>query len=518
MLRRTFLKSTASTAAAFTTQNLFAKIAAADMAYQNYRKALQQLRRSLQGTLILPSDPDYLKYAISANARFNSVLPLAIALCKSPQDVSKCILWTQWVGVPLAPKAGGHNYEGASTTNGLLIVTRPMNQISIDRNARRLVVQAGALNGELLVAMQNETLMLPIGTCPQVGVCGLTLGGGIGENSRWAGMTSDRLRSTNLVLANGSIITADISSYRDLFWACRGAGGDAFGIHTELTFDLLPLVSPTVSGFYAVYQGASVATDVFLALDHLMQTAPNTLNGFVFLRTNPVIFTIPDALTPDVPVGQRLDPARFPIAELQLNYQGSLADLQSLIEPIINVADPAAMETVELPFWQAQSTWLAVADQPSHGFSSACRFADKALSPSSVKGLVSAVLDAPFAQRSKYASVELMCWAGGVVQNVAPNATAYVHRNSTTIPRVSTWWLASTPVPQQQQLQKWMLRPYGIIKADSQNESFQNFPSPLVTDWPTAYYGENLPALVQVKKKYDPQNVFRHAQGIPPGL
>jgi FAD/FMN-containing dehydrogenase len=72
-----------------------------------------------------------------------------------------------------------------------------MKKISLDRTTQTLVVQAGALNGELLVILKTEDLMLPIGTCPQVGVCGLTLGGGIGENSRWAGMTSDRLRSTN---------------------------------------------------------------------------------------------------------------------------------------------------------------------------------------------------------------------------------------------------------------------------------------------------------------------------------
>jgi FAD/FMN-containing dehydrogenase len=142
-----------------------------------------------------------------------------------------------------------------------------MKKISLDRTTQTLVVQAGALNGELLDILKTEDLMLPIGTCPQVGVCGLTLGGGIGENSRWAGMTSDRLRSTNIVLANGTMVTANDRSYSDLFWACRGAGGDNFGIHTELTFELLPLVSPVTSAIWLIYEGAHAAIDVFHAVD-----------------------------------------------------------------------------------------------------------------------------------------------------------------------------------------------------------------------------------------------------------
>jgi hypothetical protein len=296
------------------------------------------------------------------------------------------------------------------------------------------------------------------------------------------------------------MVTANDRSYSDLFWACRGAGGDNFGSHTELTFELLPLVSPVTSAIWLIYEGAHAAIDVFHAVDSLMQTAPNTLNGFIFLRTNPTIFNQP---SPDVPEGQPLDPARFPVTEVQLNYQGPLSALLSLVQPLLNVATPVVNQSIELKFWDAQLTWLAVPDQPPHGFSSACRFANKALSTSTVKNLVATLLEAPFAQRSKNASVELMCWAGGVVQSVAPGATAYVHRNSTTIPRVSTWWQADTPLAQQQQLQRWMQGAYGIIQRAAQNQSFQNFPSPLVLDWPTAYYGKNVPRLLQVKKRYE---------------
>ena len=205
---------------------------------------------------------------------------------------------------------------------------------------------------------------------------------------------------------------------------------------------------------------------------------------------------------------------------MQLNYQGSKEDLSRLIQPLLKIAKSSRIElpgelVIEQPFWEAQLTSLAVPDQRPHGFSSASRFANKPLSAETVKGLIDSLLEAPFAQRDRNASIELMCWGGGVVNEVAPDAMAYVHRNSTTIPRVSTWWLADTPTSEQKQLLNWMKGAYEMITSDSQSESFQNFPNPLVTDWKTAYHGRNLPRLVDLKKRYDPQNLFQHAQSIP---
>ena len=108
-----------------------------------------------------------------------------------------------------------------------------------------------------------------------------------------------------------------------------------------------------------------------------------------------------------------------------------------------------------------------------------------------------------------------MCWGGGVVNEVAPDAMAYVHRSSTTIPRISTWWIADTPAGDQKKMLDWMKGAYELIASNSQNESFQNFPNPLVSDWKTAYYGRNLQKLVELKQRFDPRNLFQHSQSIP---
>lgn len=206
----------------------------------------------------------------------------------------------------------------------------------------------------------------------------LTLGGGIGENSRWAGMTCDRMRSTSLVLASGELVMGSDKSNSDLFWACRGAGGGNFGIHTELVFELVPLVSAVTSVVELLYHGRDAAIEVFQAVDRLMQKPPNGLNGFMFVSTNPTLGDRPDA---DVNVGKVLEPRRFPGTLVQLNYQGSKKELADLIEPLLKVAKSARIEVpgelvIEQPFWEAQLTSLAVPDQKPHGFSSASRFAN----------------------------------------------------------------------------------------------------------------------------------------------
>ena len=518
MNRRNLFKRSLAAIAALSTTNLrVLSLAAAQDESEKHRRALNSLAADLQGTLLLPADPKYRMTAVSANARFDKVLPLAIAQCTSAKDVATCITWAGKEGIPLAPKGGGHNYEGASSTTGLLVSTRGMDRIRLDREARKLVVESGVLNGAILNELKTGKLMLPIGTCPQVGVCGLALGGGIGENSRWAGMTCDRLRSTSLVLASGELVTASDQANSDLFWACRGAGGGNFGIHTELVFELLPLVSSVTSVVELLYHGKDAAIEVFQAVDRLMQKPPNGLNGFLFLSTSP---TLGDRPGEDVAAGQGLDPKRFPGTLVQLNYQGSKKELTGLIEPLLKVAKSARIElpgemVIEQPFWEAQLTSLAVPDQKPHGFSSASRLANKPLSAETVKGLIARLLEAPFAQRDRNASVELMCWGGGVVNEVKADAMAYVHRNSTTIPRISTWWIADTPAADQQKLLDWMKGAYGLMAGDAQNESFQNFPNPLVSDWKTAYHGRNLQKLVELKKQFDPQNLFQHAQSIP---
>ena len=145
-------------------------------------------------------------------------------------------------------------------------------------------------------------------------------------------------------------------------------------------------------------------------------------------------------------------------------------------------------------------TSLAVPDQKPHGFSSVSRFANKPLSSETVKGLIAYLLKAPFAQRNRNASIELMCWGGGVINEVKPDAMAYVHRNSTTIPRVSTWWIADTPAAEQKKLLNWMKAALRLDQERFPERVLPELPQSACDDWKTAYYGRNLPKLVELKR------------------
>ena len=471
------------------------------------RPPLWMLARELKGQLVLPRSPDYAAENLPANDRYENIRPIAIALCDNTRDVVACVNWCRDYGVQPVARGGGHSYIGASTTPGLLIKTGAMNRVRVDARRGTVALQAGALNENLLATLRGGDLMLPIGTCPSVGVPGLTLGGGIGDNSRWAGMTSDHLISTELVLASGELVTASETEHPDLFWALRGAAGGNYGINTQMTFRLVPLKRRVISVFGMLFNGPGSSAAALQAFDRLMLTAPPELSGFA-------------GLTSERPLGAGDgggDPALFPQFSVDGSYQGPVTELRELLRPVTEAATPNAYISGDMDYWTAQINWLAVGPQPEHGFAEAARFTRAPLPTRVVENLISLVMAAPTGADA-YGEVRLMGWSGGMVDQVSPSATAYVHRNSNSLLRPAVWWIAHTPKTLQRELLDWMAESWRYIQPYTQDQAFQNWPYEGITDWPTAYYGANFPRLVQVKRQYDPHNLFRYSQSIPTSL
>ena len=163
--RRGLLKTAAGIAAAAALPHALARAA---FAFDNQSSLLTELSRKLTGRLLRPTDADYLAWAVSANTRFDSVLPLSAVLCANEADVSHAIVAANQAGIPLAVRGGGHNYIGMSSTAGLLIVTRGMRRIDVNVLTGEVVIEAGAVNGELLRTLRTGQWVLPIGTCPHV--------------------------------------------------------------------------------------------------------------------------------------------------------------------------------------------------------------------------------------------------------------------------------------------------------------------------------------------------------------
>jgi FAD/FMN-containing dehydrogenase len=384
-----------------------------------------------------------------------------------------------------------------------------MNSVEIDRERGTVTLGSGALNLNLLENLRGGEWMLPIGTCPGVGVTGLVLGGGIGDNSRWAGMTCDHLESTEIVLANGELVTASETDNRDLFWALRGGAGGNFGVNTRLTFRLVRIPQPTITVFGFRFVGRDDMVAAWSAFDRLMLEAPPELTGFTGV-TN--VRTIGGD---NATVGSFS--TSYPALTIDGCYQGSAAQAREVLAPIFDAADPDDHVMGEFDYWSAQINWLAVPFMPKHGLAEAARFTREPIPTDVLDQLVDRVLNAPGGSEEANAEVRLMCWSGGVVNDVPADATAYVHRSSNNLLRPATWW-RDQPQAMIDDLQDWQRETFAYASQFTEQGSFVNWPYAELDDWARAYYGANLDRLVEVKRAVDPDNLFRYEQSIPTSL
>ena len=163
---------------------------------------------------------------------------MAIVSCASPEDVGEAISVARRHGLELATRAGGHSFAAHSSTRGVLVDVTPMRSVTVAGGVA--TVGAGARLGEVYQALQEHDLTIPGGTCPPVGVAGLTLGGGLGILGRMYGVTSDHLVGAEVVLADGRLLHCDDHHHQDLFWALRGAGAGNLGVVASLVFRAVP--------------------------------------------------------------------------------------------------------------------------------------------------------------------------------------------------------------------------------------------------------------------------------------
>lgn len=472
---------------------------------------LDELAASLSGRLVRAEDPDFLEVAVPRNLRFANDLPLAVARCESPQDVVTCVKWARRTGAPLAVRGGAHNYEGFCTGPGLVVSTRPMNRITVDLAKGAAEIQAGAFNGELMAALRGSRWMLPIGTCPTVGVTGLLLGGGIGNNTRWGGITADHLRSITIVLASGDIVTATRDTEPDLFWACQGGGG-SIGIVTGFSVALVELPRPNLIVWQYRHQGAEHAASAFAAYEKMHRTAPPELSSFCVISSVP-----PSPGGVSVPSSRLRDPRWVPGSTTEGCFLGSRADALDLIAPIAEASPAYGGEVTEMPFWDAQFDWLATPPPVPHSWEDYARFISGDLPADASARIVECMLDCPVGEDRISGSIQYFGWVGGSVQAAVPSsATAYPHRDVTGIIRAGTSWLPEAPPDQLAAAGQWLDDAVALVDSITSPSAFVNWPNRRFADYADAYWGPNLARLSAVKQNVDPDGLFAHPQSIPP--
>jgi len=445
-----------------------------------------QLARSLQGPLLTKDAPDFARIASPWNLRFASRIPAGIARCTSPEDVRACLLWAQSNDVPLTIRSGGHSYAGFSTTSGLMIDVSLMNEVGDIHQAGRVRMGGGARNADVYSALGPLNRALTHGRCRGVGVAGLVLGGGIGFSQRMRGLTCDQLVETEIVLPSGELLRCNEAENADLFWACRGGGGGNFGVNTSLTFQTFPVDAVTV------FRLAWIA-----GLDELLPAALDLLP------------TMPDRLGCKLLV----DAGKEPELELLGQLAGTQDELAALLAPLYRIAKPREASISTLPYWESQE--LLSEEGPPEYTHERSRYIFRPLPPEGSRTILDFTRRWPGTHDGAQWKMFL---AGGAVAAVPPDATAFVHRKALMLSAIDLAWTLEDDEATVAANQAWLDEFHAAMRPFTSDQSFQNFTDEAETDYLRAYYGSNLERLVEIKRKYDPDNVLRFAQSIPLSL
>lgn len=448
----------------------------------------EALARSLRGQLLLPGAPEFSVVARPWNLRYQDRVPMAIARCASEADVAACINWAQTYGVPLVARSGGHSYAGYSTTTGLMIDVSPMKDALYDPATGQVQMAAGARNSTVYASLRPLSRALTHGRCLGVGVAGLVLGGGIGFNMRRYGLTCDQLLETRVVTADGQALVCNENTNADLFFAARGGGGGNFGIHTSFTFQTFPVARVTA---FSITWGGSVDA-LFARAMELLYDAPRELGAKIAVRVNRV-------------GGQNV---------LSLNllgqWFGDAAGLRQLLGPLYALSAPTTDDVRELSYWEA-ADFLSDSGEPDFSHERS-RYIFSQVSADGLAFILDRLRNWPGTGKTGQWKAFLM---GGAVADVAPEATAYVHRQALMLSSVELEWLATDPAEEVARNEVWLADFHDRWQTYSSGQSYQNFIDDSQSNYLQAYYGENLARLIEVKQRHDPRNVFHYPQSIP---
>ena len=372
--------------------------------------------------MLLRGDSGFSDASEPFNHRFDHIKPQLVAQVANEHDVVTCVRWAREHEVPPVARGGGHSYAGFSTNKGLVIDLGALDFVRVDAADGTAKVGGAALNSDALAATKGGEWLLPGGTCLGVAYGGLTLGGGIGFNAHWAGLSCDRLVSSRIVTADGKRRTISAKENPDLFWACRGGAGGSFGINTSLDFELVKVPVQTVSFYRFDYRGADAAAAMLAAFDELCEYAPPEFNADSGAQATPV-----------GPGGPREAIDGFSRGQ----YLGPVEELQELVRPLQEAAPTTSVQFETMPYWDMQQ-FFATAEQPRHSWGDISRYAQGRL-PDHVYGrLAELIAECPSRTEETNGSFWSLGWVGGsVINSIGRRETAYVHRNVSTMLRAT---------------------------------------------------------------------------------
>ena len=443
---------------------------------------IQDFRAGLRGQVILPGDADY----DEARNVWNGMIdrrPALIARCAGVGDVSRAIRLARDQHLLLAVRGGGHNAAGTGTCDGGLVLDlSPMKAVQVDRQRRTARVEAGATWKEFDEEAQKYGLATTSGLISSTGVAGFTHGGGIGWFVRKHGLACDNLLAAEVVLASGQLVRASAEENPDLYWGLRGGGGN-FGVVTTFEFALHP-VSTVVGGIVA--HPLPRAKEVLQFYRHFIASAPDELTTLVVFAASP---------------------EGHQIIAIAACYAGPVEEGEEVIRPLKEFGPPVMDMMGPLPYTALQQANDPTAPAGLQSYFKAAFLQD--LSDEAIDAMIEYA-----AQATSPLSAVHIHQLGGAMNRVAADATAFAHRDSGFVVNIISMW--PTPGDNEKHID-WARGLFAALQPYTHG-AYINFLGDEGQERVRSAYGPNYERLVALKNKYDPTNLFRLNQNVPPAF
>ena len=455
---------------------------------------LEELRAQLAGRLATPADPDYEQ--LRAVFYGGDLRPAAVARVANVDDIVAVIGFARATETELAVRGGGHSGAVHSTTDGGIVIDmRDLKRIEVDPEARTAWADAGLTAAEVNAKLAEHGLVIGFGDTGTVGIAGITLGGGVGYLVRKFGMTIDNLEAVELVTADGELITADAERHPDLFWALRGGGGN-FGVATRFKYRLNEL--PQVTGGMLVQPATAETVAAFMAA---AEAAPEELSAIVNVMNCP-----PLPFVAEEHHGSLVIFALLCFAGEADAGEAAMAPFRAVAEPLGDLVRPMTYPEL-FPPEEGPPTEEPADSSMVPGFAGLTLFTDP-IGPDESALIVERLgwSDSPM----RVAQLRVL---GGAMARVAPEATAFAHRQRHVM--VNVW--AMYVGPTDRVVKEAWVRDLAAALRRGDDGAYVNFVNDKGPERVRAAYpGATWDRLAAVKARYDPGNLFHRNHNIDP--
>jgi FAD/FMN-containing dehydrogenase len=453
----------------------------------------RRLQQAIRGHVYQRGEPGFLDAAHVYNERFDSVLPRLVARAADGEDVRDAVRWAVAHDLPLRARSGGHSYAGYSTvSDGVVIDLRNLAWVHVNRRAGTATIGAGAQLIDVYRGLAAQGFTLPGGSCPSVGIAGVTLGGGMGLAGRAFGLSADNLLAADIVTADGRHRHIDRRTDPGLLWALRGGGGGNFGVVTQFTFRVRPL--PRNAAYFFVSWPWSSAGEAIAAWLGWAPHARDQLTSILHLNAG----------------------AGSTSVEVTGQYLGPSGDLGGLLGPLAAVPG-AGISTGDQDYLSLQMRWAGclhtgvsachtVGTRPGGtlqrmSFDAKSDYVRRPFSDAARTTLINAIQQRAGQPGS---GAILFDSYGGAINRVAPGATAFVHRDLLCCMQYLSYNGGST----------WLAQTHASMRPYVSGGAYQNYIDHGLRGWQSAYYGTNYARLKAIRRRVDPEHRFNFPQAI----